>query len=190
MALSHKEGGKGRPLDQFTKRTPDARVDGRGSTTPRPDSHTKRAGEFGEPQPAIVDYSRKATWFSGQPGIPESVRNSATGISVIRASGETVSVKPRRRKPIVSERVALEEHDEDGVVLSPAVSKGSEMGYVAVDALTVCERQSRAVIESMGAMGDLEEELIEEAGFHVERVSPVTYKAHARRAADAETWGE
>ena len=78
----------------------------------------------------------------------------------------------------------------DGAALPAAFTNKPKDGSEKVDALTVCERQSRAVIESMGAMGDLEEELIGEAGFHIEKVSPITYQAHAKRAADAEIWGE
>jgi hypothetical protein len=46
-----------------------------------------------------------------------------------------------------------------------------------VDALTLCEEQSRDTIAAMGGTGILEEELLEDGGFHVVKVNPIKYRS-------------
>ena len=53
-----------------------------------------------------------------------------------------------------------------------------------VDVFTLCQEQSRDVIAAMGATADLEQELIEEGGFHIVKINPIRYRSLGDSAQD------
>jgi hypothetical protein len=72
-------------------------------------------------------------------------------------------------------------HGAEG--LDTVWSLDPEQGEVVVDALTLCEEQSADALAAEGATDVLEDDLLENGGFHIVKIIPIAYRRSTNIAA-------